>query len=408
MSKPDKIMKSLGVACSPIFSGYSQFIYEAAGEQNLKRVFFFTREGIFFKQAFDAWQSRLPEHSKIEAIALPVSRVATFLPSLSGVSTSDLMRMWSQYSAQSMNNTLRSLQCDPDEFHFQLCAHKLKGGEDIHLPWLDRRVVNFFDDPQVKDRINQKRHYAHSLLERMLVQHGFDCTGQNIIVDIGWRGTIQDNLCHAFPGAKIAGVYLGLNQFINSQPSNASKRAFVTDANANNMEFGHILKYVRPIEMLCNGLGGSVTSYTDDSGEKINPVTAVKDEEDEIYRRFTAYFQRGVLDGISASAVPDAVTGPCLRELAQTAGQLLSNLVLDPPRIIAIAEGKLHHNETFGAGGYAVSTRIFLAEWVKAMVFASARKNIFEKAVQSGWPNGYLKRQLGGLPYTWAKRRHRI
>lgn len=405
--RPTRSMEALGAACSPIFSGYSQFIYDLAADRNLKKIFFFTREGIFFKTVFDAWQSGLPEHSRVETVLLPVSRVATFLPSLRDLSASDLMRMWNQYSSQSMDNTLQSIQCDPGEFCSQLQAYGLKGEEDIRFPWLDSRVVNFFANLEVNDMLNRKRLHSHSLLERMLSQHGFDNSGENLVVDVGWRGTIQDNLCHAFPDAKITGVYLGLNQFINTQPSNAEKYAFIVDANANNMEFDDILKYVRPIEMLCNGLGGSVTGYTDNSGI-VTPLTSVKDEEDAVYRQYTFHFQKGVVGGIDATGLSDAVTKPCLRELAQTSGQLLRELVLDPPRTLAVVEGKLHHNETFGAGGYTKSTRILLSEWLRALFSTSARKRIFEKAVQSGWPNGYLKRQLGGLPYAWAKKRHRI
>jgi hypothetical protein len=39
-------------------------------------------------------------------------------------------------------------------------------------------------------------------------------------VDIGWRGTIQDNLAHVLPEKTLFGHYLGLARVLNEQPVN--------------------------------------------------------------------------------------------------------------------------------------------------------------------------------------------
>jgi hypothetical protein len=80
------------------------------------------------------------------------------------------------------------------------------------------------------------------------------------IVDVGWRGTIHDNIALLYPNIHFTGVYLGLQKFLNDQPSNTSKFAFGPNLN-HQLEYPHFLDSVAPIEMITNSPSGSVTGY---------------------------------------------------------------------------------------------------------------------------------------------------
>src|SRR5262249_12673360 len=138
----------------------------------------------------------------------------------------------------------------PDEF-----------ARPIQFPWNSASVRSLLRNPRFVADLSTYRDQARNALCILLREHEFDTQGSNVIVDIGWRGTIQDNIARAFPTTQIFGIYMGLQKFLNTQPSNVRKHALIADINAGNNRFADILNHVRPMEMLCNSSGGSVTSY---------------------------------------------------------------------------------------------------------------------------------------------------
>lgn len=55
-------------------------------------------------------------------------------------------------------------------------------------------------------------------------KNGIENDGRTVfIVDIGWRGTIQDNIAYIFDKNKFIGYYLTLYNYYNVQPVNTKK-----------------------------------------------------------------------------------------------------------------------------------------------------------------------------------------
>lgn len=399
-------MRQLGLASAPAFSGFCQFISYIARCKGLKRVHFFTREGIFFARAFDAWQQGIDASSRLNTSVLPVSRMATFLPSLFDSSPDELMRLWNQYSSQSVRDLMASLQMGDVD------AKSLDSEIDFNkvwkYPWKHNEIIQFLESPKFSDLFRRRRKSARDLLQKMLTENGFALDGENLIVDIGWRGTIQDNLAFAFPGATIHGVYLGLNKFLNTQPPRGEKHAFVADLNAGNKRYASFVHIARPIEMLCNGLGGSVIGYQEGDDGRVSAKTLIDPNEDVIHADFARHFQDGVVQGILDAGRGDVASSASVREAAQTAGAILDFLVKNPPYALAVADGRLHHNETFGLGRVVVPREIETKQWVMALLSAKSRGEIMRLAKSSGWAHGFLRRQLGGAPLRWARYRGRI
>lgn len=113
------------------------------------------------------------------------------------------------------------------------------------------------------------------------------------IVDIGWRGTIQDNIALLMPDAHFHGMYLGLRRVINAQPAGVSKAAFGPDENKSS-ESTELFTNFAAMELLCNSPLGSVVGYVLKDG-LIEPLRHVDREENATYNDFVKHFQEGVL-----------------------------------------------------------------------------------------------------------------
>ncbi|MBA1577505.1 hypothetical protein G9H05_28480, partial [Klebsiella pneumoniae] len=109
---------------------------------------------------------------------------------------------------------------------------------------------------------------------------------------------IHDNIALLYPDIHFTGIYLGLQKFLNEQPSNTSKVAFGPDLN-HQLEYPHFLDSVAPIEMITNSPSGSVTGYGLENG-KIVAIRSVNDDENSAWHNFTKTFQEGILAGMDS------------------------------------------------------------------------------------------------------------
>jgi FMN phosphatase YigB (HAD superfamily) len=393
-----------------IAGGFVLFTAEEARSAGCRELFFFTREGELFLQIFRALQERGLIPDALRGAVLEVSRVATFGPSLRALTPAELMRLWNQYSIQSMAAFLTSLGEAVGPYERALRAHGIVPEQVITYPWQDARVCALLADPAFNGPLWSSLTQKRTRLEGYLHSRGFPAEGPVGIVDIGWRGTIQDNLCHLLPRAEIHGFYLGLQAFLNTQPANGRKRAFGPDLN----DPGHgvsdemSMMFISPMEMLCNSPHGSTVGY-EATSEGYTAVRTVDPDENRIWHQFTHPIQEAVLARIPSFAEDVRRFSVSSQELQIVAAERLHTLLTDPPRLLADAYFGLTHNESFGVGGMAVrSRRLPVRKFARAVLSRSGRKELWEFLQSTSWPQGYLRIQrLGPLvaPFNQQARR---
>lgn len=343
---------AIGIDIAPLYIGFMLHIAEQAITKKLEKLYFFTREGEFFIQV---WQ-QLFKDNIYQGLQLPdvevleVSRIATFCASLRNVSCTELMRLWNQYATQSMHALCQTL--DFDSRHIvELCTqYGIDLNEDIVHPWQDPRVIALFADQTLIRIMEQHITTQRNNLDQFLSAKGFTQHTRVGIVDIGWRGTIQDNLAHLYPEMVLHGCYLGLQTYLNPQLPNTSKSAFGPNHNIS-PEHHDLLHAVSLLEMLSNSPNGSVTGY-EISNNTISIQRLVDQQENTVYTTFTAHAQEGVLAATSVwkeYITPYVVTSQDLRHYALT---IWEALVSKPDRNLLRAYTALHHNELFGVGGF--------------------------------------------------------
>lgn len=384
----------IGLELAPVFAGLVLLAAEEVARVRAKTVHYFTREGEFFRRVHDAMAPAHPAGVPLPGSALlEVSRIATFFPSLRAFTPEEMMRLWNLYSSQSMAQLLRTFNVGAVGAEPFLERHGIDPRDRIRHPWKDARVRALLSDRHFR-RLMERRQQTRrrDALDYFAPRGLADDGAPRVIVDIGWRGTIQDNLAYLFPRTPIHGVYLGLQPLLNAQPANTTKTAFGPDPRRDPADVAALLRFVAPLEMICNSGRGSIRGYTRRPDGSIDVLRCDHEDENAVHARSIRHLQDGVL------AAAPVVAAWCRRhavwsdELRPGAIERLRGLVTNPPRVLARAFFSLAHDEMFGEGG--VVRKHGRLPWGLA---GRARRSErgwreFVRVVEwTNWPQGFLR-----------------
>jgi len=379
-----------GIRLAPLAFGLALSAGEAAYAAGADKVWFFTREGVFLRQVYEAIRAADPYHCPLpEGRVLEVSRLATFAPSLAALDVPSLMRLWTLYSSQSLAALCASLNLPAAAAQRFGPRHGIVPEATIRYPFEDARVAALLADPEFQQAAAMSIDPQRALLRRYLDEQGFAQGGAPAhCVDIGWRGTIQDNLA-LLTGQPTVGHYLGLFGFLNPQPDGAAKHGYLGDANRPDRPFE--LAEVAGLEMLFTQPGGSVTGYAEAAGRVVARRQTFAGEEALLAGRM-APVQAGMLAAVPLLAGYLGRHGLVAGDLAGLATDLAQSLVLHPPAPIAEAFAAHEHNETFGLGEalrFSATELAPLAGLRQGAVLAAGR------AAAAGWrwPQALLRTQ---------------
>lgn len=369
---------NVGVDLAPLLYFYVSNIVEYGIRKKIPKIFYQTREGETFIKIHEMisgdnyYEMDLPESDILE-----VSRVATFAASLNEISIYELLRLWSQYRKQSLKALFKTLNIDIKNYEQIIEKYGIDKEKCIEEPWFDAGVNELFKDKEFTEKINEELKIKRAALKTFFESKGiYDDDTPMLIVDLGWRGTIQDNIAYIYPKKKIDGYYYALYDFYNLQPKNTSKYAFITDKNVRN---DYIAPMITLFEMLFNPESGSVVSYDGDKA-----IRKVKESELNTVKNITSHIQRGMMDG-SKQIMEYLKYHPYVNEeFNDYIMDIIKNMKEKPSRELVEAYYSLVHNDTFGTGEY-VDKRQKLSMMDKVNVF-KCRKLLMEEE----WKEAFL------------------
>lgn len=327
-------------------TGFVLHVMEEALRRKVDKVFFFTREGEFFRRIYDVMVTCdvFDLGAYPSPVVIEVSRRATFAASLGDFTIPELMRLFSQYSTQSVTALATTLNIDVALWAPIAAKFGLGVGEKVEVAWRDRRFAAFLKHREVVRIARAAILEQRAQLMRYLDAKGFDPRAEvaRVIVDIGWRGTIQDNIARIVAGT-LHGCYFGLERFLNQQGANVSKTGYVFDANRG---YPLRLSEVAGLEFLFNAPGGSTTGYV--AGTALRDVVP---EEEAIVVGPVADMQERLL--VAAGTVARHVRrhGLVSADIVSFAREILVRFADGPPLEVAESFFQLRHNESFGVGG---------------------------------------------------------
>ncbi len=347
-TKEDKLFNS-GVDLAPIiyFFGYS--IIEYAIKNKIETVYYQTREGETFIKIHELIKQNNPFGVKIpECDIVEVSRMGTFSASLSEFSIPELLRLWSQYRVQSMNTLFKTLAIDIEPYKQYMGKYDIKPEEDIVEPWFNLKVQNLCADKEFIEKINAElKEKRKELLEYFKVKKGIINDEKPLfVVDIGWRGTIQDNLCYIFNNKQITGYYITLYDFYNNQPINSKKISFIDDIN---IKYNEVATMITLLEWIYNPGTGSVIKYK--QGEAIRKA---KEQETRVVKEYIIPLQNGMIEGAKYINEYMKYHPYEAEETKKWVYETLKNTKTKPSKDLIEAYYSMVFNDTFGTDSYIV------------------------------------------------------
>jgi len=194
-------------------------LYASSITSGARDLFFFAREGQLLKEMFDHYQILNGGGSNIRTHYLHVSRRSTFLLSLGPLAEENFEVLFRQYRRISILDFLKSL--DLEEYVPEL-ANELNVEEheladvrtDLPSDGLFQRLLRLRSFSRVYEAERVARSDA---FERYVGTFFSENNLPNVlhVVDVGWKGSIQDNLYNWFRRrqggtSQIEGYYLGL------------------------------------------------------------------------------------------------------------------------------------------------------------------------------------------------------
>ena len=263
-------------------------------QDDVQIALFCSREGQLLKRLFDIYQDTfLGENQKICTEYFYVSRRSTLYSSFTSLENEEFEMIFRQYKKITLQNFLLNLNFANNEI--TLICKDLKEKPTYVLTVDDHLLEKLKKHPQFITKFNKEK--KDSQLLRDYIERLTKNQNEVYLVDVGWKGTIQDSIKKALPDKRIVGYYLGLMLNVYSVENKTDKTGLLFsdypnkskfyDIVSRNFEFyedifvadhGPVLKYKKDSEII---------PILEDDKKHVSIYQAVKDYQEELVFGFS-------------------------------------------------------------------------------------------------------------------------
>lgn len=184
-------------------------LYQQCVCNGIERVYFLSREGELLKQLFDKYMEK--RENTIYTHYLYVSRRATALANLKLLSMEDFSVAGNMFDNQSLRYFMQTIGFSEDEYNsiterfdlnFEVPIERFAKSGELSLLKSDSEFEKIYNDKIV---------LLHDCFKKYLQQEDFYKSDKVAIVDVGWNGTIQDNISNFKKDSQVIyGYYCGV------------------------------------------------------------------------------------------------------------------------------------------------------------------------------------------------------
>jgi predicted HAD superfamily hydrolase len=400
----------LGLLLAPGFVAFTRFLLEQSREKGLRRMFFLSREGYTFQRMYRRMARAMGLKDAPPAEYVVASRASTFLASIDRLDADEINRIWWQYNRQSLIQLLRNLGLPLETF---VPLARKCGFEELVQPIPDLRthepLQNFIASPAVQREFTIHRDRARELLAEYLRSKGWFGAGGSAgdggsdrigLVDIGWKGSIQNNLFRAvrgMPGAPaIEGFYFGLARTHHDEHPRNAKLGFMADTATGDWTQECIFKNGPVFEMFSTAMHSSPEAYEvveRATGPRVRPVLKREESEEKNFSTHFASVRRGIRDYFDQVIRVMPLLDFSSAELRPHVLHQLRRYILYPTAAEARAFLAYSHVENFGV--FKVSDYHFKGSWRTILAGGSPTgipRRLLHELRQQLWPEAICRR----------------
>ena len=242
---------------------FTHKLFHALWSRGERDVFFLSKEGEFLRRLFDSYQQLIFGSELIRSHYLLASRKATFLASLRELADEDFRRLLAHYRDISLDDFLRSLNF-PDAV-IEDISRFFPGDftERKHDLGNTPEFARLLTLPVFRQCYADCRRQQRSNFRGYLDSFGVDYRAHGLsLVDVGWKGSIQDNIYHILDGeTTVEGYFVGIFHATERHPNNR-KRGLLFDNTDGMTPYYAVYNSNRSLyEMLLGATHGSADHY---------------------------------------------------------------------------------------------------------------------------------------------------
>ena len=369
-----------------IFSLYNfiERLYYKLILNNKDEVFFLSREGEYLKKLFDYYVENT-FNKKIKSHYLYVSRKATYLPSLKPLEKEEFTSLLRQYSYISIYEFLKSLNFEENEIK------KIK--KSLNIKNIEEKIGYFneskefkklkkdkvFKDIYEKNRIEQCTNFKKYINAKTKSK-------DLVLVDIGWNGSIQNNIQNILgENYIIDGYYYGLIKMNQNDTSKKTGLIFTNTPNFNK-EYQLYSENRTIFEIILGASHGSANKYIIDKG-KIKVDLFKKSEEEKIFKDVIKPIQNTMFELYKSILKNTQNKYYDNLNLNKIINKIHFNMVYNPTKEQLKFFNKIYHYENFGVFQFTEfnkKKRISYKEYIKENIKSIKNYNCY--FYDSFWP----------------------
>ncbi|QGH59722.1 HAD-IA family hydrolase [Serratia proteamaculans] len=330
---------------------FTRRLYWVLATKKAKNVYFFAREGEFLQKAFDKYQATLPANfARINTHYMYVSRRATYLPSLGPLSSSAFNKLLYQYGSCSLSAFLKSINLDE-----YVCDLKKRfpqvNFEEQHLNIAALPgFIALMEDEEFKSIYDRERNEQNTYLnEYCNVLMAEKCDEPVHVVDVGWKGSIQDNLAKVTQ-RQVVGYYFGILDGAECHKNNIKEGLLFDHQWGQRVGDDMFNEFRAGFEVFMGASHGSLKRYGD-SVE--NFVFDHNEAEIALYHEQIAPFQQRALHQFSEFAKLERIYSVSDHEIGKAVKKAYFRGVMLPSRHEREKFASIKHYENFGVFNFS-------------------------------------------------------
>jgi len=297
---------------------FIQKLHDALVEQRVEQVYFLSREGQPLKRMFDMYRERAG--GRITSHYLEVSRRSTLLPSLGPLTEENFETLFRQYRRISLLEFLSSLGLEQQTKRIAQALGLPDGAEDrreedfpTSQTFTALKALTQFQSLYESERVARRRAFIDYTKELS----GGALPVRLVVVDVGWKGTIQDNLfallCRESdtPVRAVTGYYVGLVAEGAAGPDNDKHGLLFSSVGVPSPKFRVFNENRALFEVVLAADHGSIISYEATSDGHARPIRGEFEEGEmlaaevfPVQRHLFEHFERIVHSMAEGRSIP--------------------------------------------------------------------------------------------------------
>lgn len=281
--------------------GYSKWLHESVKDSNISDIYFFSRDGLIMKKAFDMLYNDVQTHY------LEVSRRSLRVPILwMNYDLVHVINMISPSKLVSLTALFDGVGLDINNYTnlIRKYGFNIDSTFDRKRILKDKRLNALYSE--LGNDIEKVSKQEYTLLVKYIKQN--QLSGRFAIVDIGWSGGMQRYLIETLNKigieSSIKGYYIGVADYYKRNTeiiSSLDLNGYLFDFSHNKSEKDKRSPFVGLFETLFLEQGGSVKNYKNENGKVVSnrlPYEYLEDGRPTFEYRCVMEIQKGALDFI--------------------------------------------------------------------------------------------------------------